>query len=56
MENEERACIDCNNLIPQARLEVVPISIRCVSCGSKFDVKKNATLKVDPDAPHPRGW
>jgi RNA polymerase-binding transcription factor DksA len=53
---EQRLCVDCNKEISKERLEVIPNAIRCVQCASKFDVKKKATLKSDPDAQYPRGW
>ncbi|MBY5164190.1 TraR/DksA family transcriptional regulator [Salsipaludibacter albus] len=30
-------CVDCGNEIPQARLEVRPLSVRCVECAAKHE-------------------
>ena len=54
---ENRKCVICKNDIGEARLEVLPDAIICVVCASKNDQPmRRATLKPDPDAPHPRGW
>ncbi len=30
-------CVDCGNEIPRARLEVRPLSVRCVECAAKYE-------------------
>ena len=53
---EIRLCAVCNSPIPPERLEAVPDAMMCVKCASGFDKPYTASLKPDPDAPHPRGW
>ncbi len=31
------SCIDCGTTIPEARLEVRPLSVRCIDCAQKAD-------------------
>jgi RNA polymerase-binding transcription factor DksA len=52
-----KKCSVCGNDISEARLEALPDTTMCVVCASKKDQPmRTATLKPDPDAPHPRGW
>ncbi len=30
-------CVDCGDQIPDARLEVRPLSVRCVACASEYE-------------------
>jgi len=30
-----RRCVDCERIIPQARLKVVPQAVRCIGCQTK---------------------
>ena len=36
-DNSVKYCVDCGTLIPEARLKIVPGTLRCVKCQTNFE-------------------